>query len=139
METTEDYRKRINIISESILNEPFIKKMRQDISEGIEKTGIRQAILEDQLLDIQQESTEKDIDSSTEIINARNGEQVLNDRLNKEKIEVSAIEPIHSEIWYQDTGERPLDFDSGTSISLQNAEVSDSPPIDTKKLWFDQE
>lgn len=139
MENTEDYRKRINIISENILNEPFIKKMRQDISEGIEKTGIRQAELEDQFVDIQQQSTEKDIDSSTEIINARNGEQVLNDRLNKEKIEVSAVEPINSEIWYQDTGERPLDFDSSTSISLQNAEVSDDPPTDTQKLWFEQE
>lgn len=46
VETTEEYRTRINQLQSSILSEPYMKKMRPDIAEGIGKTGNRQADLE---------------------------------------------------------------------------------------------
>ena len=111
-ESTSEYKKRIEEIKQSIENEPYMAKMREDIAEGISKTGIRQATVEEQFQDVQDhyeatvqekfqniddqfqavidETTGKDVISAPEIVLARGGAQTLGERLDSEKAEVSA-------------------------------------------------
>lgn len=89
-ESTSEYKKRIEEIKESIENEPYMAKMREDIAEGISKTGIRQATVEEQFQSVLDETTGKDVISAPELIAARNGELNLKTRLDKEKQEVTA-------------------------------------------------
>ncbi|QQP71217.1 SGNH/GDSL hydrolase family protein [Carnobacterium sp. CS13] len=89
-ETTEQYKARIAQIKSSIVNEPYIKKMRDDIAEGISKTGNRQADIEDQFKDVIEGTTGKDVISAPEIIAARKGEASLNARLTKNEQETTA-------------------------------------------------
>ena len=88
-ETTEQYRARINQLKTSIENEPLIKKMRDDIAEGISKTGNRQADIEVQFQSVIDGTTGKDVISAPELIAARNGEANLNARLTKKEQEVA--------------------------------------------------
>lgn len=39
--------------------------------------------------------------------------------------------------WYEDKGERPLNFNTGDGYSIMNAQVSEDEPTDTQKLWFE--
>lgn len=89
-ETTEQYRNRINQLKTSIENEPYIKEMREDIAEGIYKTGNRQADIEEQFQEVIDNTTGKDVIAAPELIAARNGEASLKTRLDKEKQEVTA-------------------------------------------------
>ncbi|WP_373804829.1 SGNH/GDSL hydrolase family protein [Jeotgalibaca porci] len=111
-ESTSEYKKRIEEIKQSIENEPYMAKMREDIAEGISKTGIRQATVEEQFKDVQdhyeatvhekfqniddqfheviENTTGKDVISAPEVILARGGAQTLGERLDSEKAEVSA-------------------------------------------------
>lgn len=86
-ETTEEYRNRINQLKTDIENEPYIKQMRGDIAEGISKTGIRQATVEEQFQSVLDETTGKDVISAPEIIAARDGATTLGERLDSEKVE----------------------------------------------------
>lgn len=87
---TQEYRNRINEIAEGIKHEPEMRKMRDDISEGIKSTGNRQADVEDQFQQVIDETTGKDVISAPEIIAARNGEANLKQRLDKENQKVTA-------------------------------------------------
>lgn len=69
------------------MNEPKIKEMRDDIAEGISKTGNRQADIENQFQSVIAGTTGKDVISAPEILAARNGEANLNDRLTKKEQE----------------------------------------------------
>ncbi|MFB8509197.1 MULTISPECIES: hypothetical protein [Lactobacillales] len=89
-ESTSEYKKRIEEIKQSIENEPYMAKMREDIAEGISKTGIRQATVEEQFQSVLDETTGKDVISAPEIILARGGAQTLGERLDSEKAEVRA-------------------------------------------------
>ena len=89
-ESTSEYKKRIEEIKQSIENEPYMAKMREDIAEGISKTGIRQATVEEQFQSVLDETTGKDIISAPEIILARDGAQTLGERLDSDKAEVTA-------------------------------------------------
>ena len=89
-ETTEQYRARINQLKTSIENEPLIKEMRDDIAEGVSKTGNRQADIEVQFQSVIDGTTGKDVISAPEIIAARNGETNLKTRLDKKEQEVTA-------------------------------------------------
>lgn len=89
-ESTSEYKKRIEEIKQSIENEPYMAKMREDIAEGISKTGIRQATVEEQFQSVIDETTGKDVISAPEIILARGGATTLGERLDSEKAEVSA-------------------------------------------------
>lgn len=89
-ESTSEYKKRIEEIKQSIESEPYMAKMREDIAEGISKTGIRQATVEEQFQTVLDETTGKDVISAPELIAARNGELNLKTRLDKEKQEVTA-------------------------------------------------
>lgn len=87
VETTEEYRARINQIKTSIEHEPYMRKTRDDIAEGVSMTGVRQASLEDQFQDVIDGTTGKDVISAPEIIAARNGEPNLDTRLTKKEQE----------------------------------------------------
>lgn len=89
-ESTSEYKKRIEEIKQSIENEPYMAKMREDIAEGISKTGIRQATVEEQFQSVLDETTGKDVISAPEVILARGGARTLGERLYSEKAEVSA-------------------------------------------------
>ena len=89
-ESTSEYKKRIEEIKQSIENEPYMAKMREDIAEGISKTGIRQATVEEQFQSVLDETTGKDVISAPEVILARGGAQTLGERLDSEKAEVTA-------------------------------------------------
>jgi len=89
-ETTEEYRTRINQLESNILAEPDIGEMRSDISEGVGKTGNRQADIETQFKDVINNTTGKDVISAPEIIAARSGEIDLKTYLDKEKQETTA-------------------------------------------------
>lgn len=89
-ETTEQYRNRINQLKTGIENEPYIKKMRENIAEGISKTGNRQADIEDQFQQVIDNTTGKDVIAAPELIAARNGEANLKARLDKEQQDVNA-------------------------------------------------
>ena len=91
-ETTEQYRTRINQLNASIKSEPYIEKMRNDIAEGVSKTGNRQADLENdheafksdlgtQFQNVIDVTTDKDFISAPEIIAARKDKPNLNARL----------------------------------------------------------
>lgn len=82
-ESTSEYKKRIEEIKQSIENEPYMAKMREDIAEGISKTGIRQAIVEEQFQSVLDETTGKDVISGPEIIVARGGASTLGERLDE--------------------------------------------------------
>jgi len=84
-ETTEEYRARIDQLESNILTEPDIGEMRSDISEGVGKTGNRQADIEIQFKDVIDNTTGKDVISAPEIIAARNGENDLKTYLDKQK------------------------------------------------------
>ena len=95
-ETTEQYRARINQLKTSIENEPLIKKMRDDIAEGISKTGNRQAdievrqdTLEDDFVAVQQDASSTS-PSGAEVAVARAGFTTLDERLTKKEQEVTA-------------------------------------------------
>lgn len=70
-ETTEQYRTRMNQIKKSVEEEPAIRKMRDDIAEGLGKTGNRQADIEDQFQSVIDGTTGKDVISAPEILAAR--------------------------------------------------------------------
>lgn len=89
-ESTNEYKKRIEEIKQSIENEPYMAKMREDIAEGISKTGIRQATVEEQFQAVLDETTGKDVISAPELIAARNGKSNLKTRLDDEHAEVTA-------------------------------------------------
>lgn len=78
---TDQYRNRINEIADGIKHEPEMRKMRDDLSEGIKTTGNRQADVEEQFQQVIQETTDKDIVSAPEIIAARNGKDNLKKRI----------------------------------------------------------
>lgn len=95
-ETTEQYRARINQLKTSIENEPLIKKMRDDIAEGISKTGNRQAdievrqdTLEDDFVAVQQDASTVS-PSGAEVTVARAGFNTLDERLTTKEQEVTA-------------------------------------------------
>lgn len=95
-ETTEQYRARINQLKTSIENEPLIKKMRDDIAEGISKTGNRQAdievrqdTLEDDFVAVQQDASSAS-PTGAEVAVARAGFTTLDERLTKKEQEVTA-------------------------------------------------
>lgn len=81
VETTEEYRNRINQLKTNIENEPYIKEMREDIAEGIFKTGNRQADIEDQFQEVIDNTTGKDVIAAPELIAARNGKPNLKTRI----------------------------------------------------------
>lgn len=146
---TQDYRNRINQIAEGIKHEPEMRKMRDDLSEGIKTTGNRQADVEEQFQEVIENTTDKDVVSAPEIIAARNGEPNLKSRLDKENqevtaqlaqntIQVSVEEPDNALIWYEDKGKAPINFENNSGINIQNAELSKTEPTDTQKLWFDK-
>jgi hypothetical protein len=91
-ETTEQYRNRINQLKTEIETEPMIKEMRDDIAEGISKTGNRQAdievrqdTLEDDFVAVQQDANSAS-PSGAEVVVARAGYTTLDGRLTaKEK------------------------------------------------------
>lgn len=94
-ETTEQYRARINQLKTSIENEPLIKKMRDDIAEGISKTGNRQAdievrqdTLEDDFVAVQQDASSAS-PSGAEVAVARGSYSTLNQRLTEEEQQVT--------------------------------------------------
>ena len=89
-ESTSEYKKRIEGIKQSIENEPYMAKMREDIAEGISKTGIRQATVEEQFQSVLDETTGKDVISAPEIILARNGKSNLKTRLDEDHAQVTA-------------------------------------------------
>ena len=96
VETTEQYRARINQLKTSIENEPLIKKMRDDIAEGVSKTGNRQAdievrqnTLEDDFVAVQQDASSTS-PSGAEVAVARGGHSTLDERLTKKEQEVTA-------------------------------------------------
>lgn len=95
-ETTEQYRARINQLKTSIENEPLIKKMRDDIAEGVSKTGNRQAdievrqdTLEDDFVAVQQDASSAS-PSGAEVAVARGGFTTLDERLTTKEQEVNA-------------------------------------------------
>lgn len=88
-ESTSEYKKRIEEIKQSIENEPYMAKMREDIAEGISKTGIRQATVEEQFQAVLDETTGKDVISMPEIIVARGGATTLGERLDGEHAEIT--------------------------------------------------
>ena len=95
-ETTEQYRARINQLKTSIENEPLIKKMRENIAEGISKTGNRQADievrqdkLEDDFVAVQQDASSAS-PSGAEVAVARAGFNTLDERLTTKEQEVNA-------------------------------------------------
>ncbi|WP_029277475.1 hypothetical protein [Carnobacterium jeotgali] len=95
-ETTEQYRTRISQIKTSIENEPRIVKMRDDIAEGISKTGNRQAdievrqdTLEDDFVAVQQDASSAS-PSGAEVAVARAGYNTLNGRLTAKEQEIVA-------------------------------------------------
>lgn len=82
-ESTSEYKKRIEEIKQSIENEPYMAKMREDIAEGISKTGIRQATVEEQFQSVLDETTGKDVISAPEIILGRGAYPTLGERLDE--------------------------------------------------------
>lgn len=95
-ETTEEYRNRINQLKTSIENEPYIQKMREDIAEGISKTGNRQADievrqdkLEDDFVAVQQDAR-SNTPSGAELAVAAGSYNTLGERLDAEQNEVNA-------------------------------------------------
>ena len=91
-ESTSEYKKRIEEIKQSIENEPYMAKMREDIAEGISKTGIRQATVEEHFQAVIDETTDKDVISAPEIIVARGGAQTLGERLDKSDERTEIVE-----------------------------------------------
>lgn len=89
-ETTEQYRTRINQLNASIKSEPYIEKMRNDIAEGVSKTGNRQADIEGKFQNVIDETTGKDFTSAPEIIAARKDKPNLNARLDSFETETTA-------------------------------------------------
>lgn len=95
-ETTEEYRNRINQLKTSIENEPYIKKMREDIAEGISKTGNRQADIEvrqDKLEDdfvVVQQDARSNTPSGAELAVAAGSYNTLGERLDAEQNEINA-------------------------------------------------
>jgi len=82
-------------------------------------------------------------DSSVEAAQARvsaNGVvySTLKERLDKTII-LSSSEPDKAEFWYEDKGEAPVNFNPDSGVSVINAVISDNPPSDNSKLWFDVE
>lgn len=96
VETTDEYRNRINQLKTSIENEPYIKEMRSDIAEGISKTGNRQADievrqdkLEDDFVAVQQDASSAS-PSGAEVAVARGEYNTLDERLTEEEQKVTA-------------------------------------------------
>lgn len=83
-------------------------------------------------------------DSSVEAAQARVTEDgqvygTLKERLDS-TIVLSAVEPDKAEIWYEDKGESPINFNPGDGgVSVVNAITSDDEPNDKKGIWFDIE
>lgn len=118
-ESTSEYKKRIEEIKQSIENEPYMAKMREDIAEGISKTGIRQATVEEQFQGVQdhyeatvqekfqniddqfqaviENTTDKDVISAPEIIVGRGGYATLGERL--DEVDAQSIRSVYN---YQD-------------------------------------
>lgn len=95
-ETTEQYRNRINQIANSVGNELYLKDMRDNIAEGISKTGNRQAdievrqdALEDDFVAVQQDASSAS-PSGAEMVVARAGFNTLDERLTVKEQEVAA-------------------------------------------------
>lgn len=88
-ESTNEYKKRIEEIKQSIENEPYMAKMREDIAEGISKTGIRQATVEEQFQSVIDETTGKDVISAPEIILARGWATTLGERLDSNEADIA--------------------------------------------------
>ncbi|MFC4698521.1 SGNH/GDSL hydrolase family protein [Enterococcus aquimarinus] len=121
-ESTSEYKKRIEEIKQSIENEPYMAKMREDIAEGISKTGIRQATVEEQFQAVIDETTGKDVISAPEVIVARDGAQTLGERLDSEKAEVSAqLAQKASKDELNALGELKFSGEYNTLSDLQNA------------------
>ena len=96
-ETTEEYRARIDQLESNILTEPDIGEMRSDISEGVGKTGNRQAdievrqdILEDDFVAVQQDASSVS-PSGAEVAVARGNYNTLDERLTKKEQESNAL------------------------------------------------
>lgn len=119
------------------------------MSEDVVNNTERQDTVETQFQQVIDETTGKDVISAPEIIDARNGEPNLKTRLDDEHaqvtaqlqqttIQVSVEEPTEARVWYEDRGEAPINFESTSGVSVQNAQISKSEPTDTQKLWFDK-
>lgn len=119
------------------------------MSEDVVENKNRQNEVETQFQQVNENTTDKDVISAPEIIAARNGESNLKSRLDKEHqqvtaqlaqntIQVSVEEPADAKVWYEDKGESPINFESNSGVTIQNAELSESEPTDTQKLWFDE-
>lgn len=96
VETTEQYRARINQLKTGIENEPYMVKMRENIAEGIGKTGNRQAdievrqdTLEDDFVVVQQDASSAS-PSGAEVAVARGSYSTLEQRLTEEEQKVTA-------------------------------------------------
>lgn len=95
-ETTDQYKSRISQIKTSIENEPEIVKMREDIAEGISKTGnrqadieVRQGTLEEDFVKVQQDASSVS-PSGAEVAVARGEYSTLDGRLTAEQNKVNA-------------------------------------------------
>lgn len=95
-ETTDQYKNRISQIKTSIENEPEIVKMREDIAEGISKTGnrqadieVRQGTLEEDFVKVQQDASSVS-PSGAEVAVARGEYSTLDGRLTAEQNKVNA-------------------------------------------------
>ncbi|HJA90859.1 MAG TPA: SGNH/GDSL hydrolase family protein [Candidatus Jeotgalibaca merdavium] len=119
-ESTSEYKKRIEEIKQSIENEPYMAKMREDIAEGISKTGIRQATVEEQFQSILDETTGKDVISAPEIIVARGGAQTLGERLDSEKADLETDIAVLDNKKAEKTA---LNDTNNNVIGLQNSKV----------------
>lgn len=152
MTVDDNIQQKANDIRMKIYGE----QVRESLASGLEAMSSdvvenknRQDEVETQFQDVIENTTGKDVISAPEIIAARNGESNLKARLDKENqevtaqlaqntIQVSVEEPADAKVWYEDKGESPINFESNSGVTIQNAELSESEPTDTQKLWFDE-
>lgn len=135
-ETTDQYKNRISQIKTSIENEPEIVKMREDIAEGISKTGnrqadieVRQGTLEEDFVKVQQDASSVS-PSGAEVAVARGEYSTLDGRLTAEQNKVNA-----QLAQTEDNVNRRVDelvINSGDA----NAEITDAHVSTTKQKSF---
>lgn len=137
VETTEEYRNRINQLANSVGNELYLKDMRDNIAEGISKTGnrqadieIRQDTLESDFVAVQQDAR-SNTPSGAELAVAAGEYNTLGERLDKEQQKVNAQ-------LAQTVG---LDVTTKGAIAngvATNDDALAASVIESKKLYFPQ-
>ncbi|MDN6290230.1 MAG: hypothetical protein L0J63_08055 [Tetragenococcus koreensis] len=136
---------------EQINNAVYGKDVRGAIHDGLEKGFDKANSAASYAKDVKQQydgvlfEWNSDPSKDPEVIAARGGLPQLEDRLEatdaqlaQKTIQVSVEEPSQATVWYEDKGEAPINFESNSGVTVQNAELSESEPTDTQKLWFDE-